>query len=220
MTAPMHAIAAGTARTPAVALWRAYRTAGRSRPETASRVLAAWRTGRLGHRVLHNVVAHPLLELCPPLGERLHDRWSPEPVNSDHLTWSDDDTGVAMFAGEWVELQGGTLDGGFALPVAGGWVDLTFSSQAELERLAAMTPDERYAEAERRGLLEPAPDWLSTVVERAGNHDLAEHPMGAGLSAVPDASADYVAAPHPKANPSKPGRWPRPRGSRPSGGVW
>lgn len=33
-----------------------------------------WRTWR---RIVHNVVAHPLLELCPPLGERLHDRTAP-----------------------------------------------------------------------------------------------------------------------------------------------
>lgn len=26
---------------------------------------------------VHNVVAHPLLVLCPPLGERLHDRTAP-----------------------------------------------------------------------------------------------------------------------------------------------
>jgi hypothetical protein len=33
-------------------------------------------SGRLG-RFLHNVVAHPLLVLCPPLGERLHERTEP-----------------------------------------------------------------------------------------------------------------------------------------------
>lgn len=28
-------------------------------------------------RFIHNVVAHPLLVLCPPLGEWLHDRTEP-----------------------------------------------------------------------------------------------------------------------------------------------
>lgn len=27
--------------------------------------------------VIHNVIAHPLLVLCPPLGKRLHDRTAP-----------------------------------------------------------------------------------------------------------------------------------------------
>ena len=40
---------------------------------------------RAGHwpraqRLVHNVVAHPLLELCPPLGEWLHDRTAPAEV--------------------------------------------------------------------------------------------------------------------------------------------
>lgn len=28
--------------------------------------------------IIHNLIAHPLLVLCPPLGERLHDLTSPE----------------------------------------------------------------------------------------------------------------------------------------------
>jgi hypothetical protein len=28
-------------------------------------------------RLVHNVIAHPLLVLCPPLGEWLHDRTDP-----------------------------------------------------------------------------------------------------------------------------------------------
>lgn len=28
-------------------------------------------------RFIHNVIAHPLLVLCPPLGEWLHDRTRP-----------------------------------------------------------------------------------------------------------------------------------------------
>lgn len=27
--------------------------------------------------IIHNVVAHPLLVICPPLGEWLHDRTAP-----------------------------------------------------------------------------------------------------------------------------------------------
>lgn len=27
---------------------------------------------------VHNVIAHPLLVLCPPLGRRLHDRTGPD----------------------------------------------------------------------------------------------------------------------------------------------
>lgn len=34
-------------------------------------------TGRWWRRVVHNVIAHPLLVLCPPLGEWLHDRTIP-----------------------------------------------------------------------------------------------------------------------------------------------
>lgn len=33
-------------------------------------------TGWIG-RFLHNVIAHPLLVLCPPLGEWLHERTEP-----------------------------------------------------------------------------------------------------------------------------------------------
>lgn len=33
-------------------------------------------SGLLG-RFLHNVIAHPLLVLCPPLGEWLHERTQP-----------------------------------------------------------------------------------------------------------------------------------------------
>ncbi len=29
--------------------------------------------------LVHNLVAHPLLVLCPPVGEWLHDRTAPEP---------------------------------------------------------------------------------------------------------------------------------------------
>jgi hypothetical protein len=35
------------------------------------------RTWSRSHRFVHNVLAHPLLELCPPLGERLHNRTAP-----------------------------------------------------------------------------------------------------------------------------------------------
>lgn len=41
------------------------------------------------HRFVHNVVAHPLLVLYPPLGEWLHDRTDPDPAASPPPTTGD-----------------------------------------------------------------------------------------------------------------------------------
>lgn len=40
--------------------------------------------------VVHNVVAHPLLVLCPPLGEWLHDRTLPDEDDDPYPVWEHD----------------------------------------------------------------------------------------------------------------------------------
>lgn len=39
------------------------------------------------HRFVHNVLAHPLLELWPALGERLHDQTAPPDDDEPSETW-------------------------------------------------------------------------------------------------------------------------------------
>lgn len=39
------------------------------------------------HRFVHNVLAHPLLVLCPPLGQRLHDQTAPPDDGTQPNPW-------------------------------------------------------------------------------------------------------------------------------------
>ena len=45
--------------------------------EEPPKVARRLRVSRWLSRFLHNVVAHPLLVLCPPVGEWLHERTDP-----------------------------------------------------------------------------------------------------------------------------------------------